>query len=448
MTARPILIIEDEHALGTALSFLVRRMGHLPTLVASAAAGLATIEQTSFAALVLDIGLPDMSGLKVLEKLRQRGDAVPVLVITAHATLDHAIHAQKSGATAYLTKPLDLPQFEQTLSAMLATGLPLAKTAPTGPETRAASLIGAAPCLRETFIGIARACAGDVPTLITGPSGSGKSLTATVIHAHSPRASQALEFLACSRIENAAAFEQPSGGTIVLEEVTELAADLQTRLAAALAQAPGNRPRLLATTAHDPRAAVREGSLREDLYYALTTLTIPLPPLCQRSGDIPALSAFFVGVRGKVPAPQLTAPVLAALQAYPWPGNVRELRHVLDYALTLSGGGPLFLSHLPAHVAAAAGHGDAAPAPGELEAALGRWLDAELTLPENERPDYETLLDRIEGVMLRYLLEKHDNKPTHLAAALRMHRATLRQKLRRAGLQGGADSDPPREMPL
>jgi len=439
MTARPILLIEDEHALGTALAFLVRRMGHLPALVASGGAGLVALERDDYAAVVLDIGLPDMSGLEVLEKLRQVGDAVPVLVITAHATLDHAIHAQKSGATAYLTKPLDSRQFEQTLGAMLASGLPLAQAAPSAPETRAATLIGAAPCLRETFIGIARACAGDVPALITGPSGSGKTLTAAVIHAHGPRASQSLAFLACSRLENAAQFEGRGGGTIVLEEVTELAADLQTRLATWLANAPDGHPRLLATSAYDPREAVRDGCLREDLYYALTTLTIPLPPLRERSGDIPALSAFFVGVRGNATAPQLTAPVLAALQAYSWPGNVRELRHVLDYAATLSGGGPVFLSHLPQHVVAAAGSGAAVAAPGELEAAVGRWLDAELALPEGERPDYEGMLERVEAVMLRYLLEKHENKPTHLAAALRMHRATLRQKLRRAGLQRGEE---------
>jgi DNA-binding NtrC family response regulator len=198
MTAQSILIIEDEHALGTALSFLVRRMGHLPTLVASGAGGLAAFEQGVFAAVVLDIGLPDVSGLKVLEILRQAGHTVPVLVITAHATLDHAIHSQKSGATGYVTKPLDLRHFEQTLGALLAPGRPPGETAPPVTETRTATLIGAAPCLQETFIGIARACAGDVPALIVGPSGSGKSLAAAVIHAHSQRASQTLEVLACT----------------------------------------------------------------------------------------------------------------------------------------------------------------------------------------------------------------------------------------------------------
>lgn len=435
MTARPILIIEDEHALGTALSFLVRRMGHLPTLTASGTAGLEAIATQSFAAVVLDIGLPDMSGLEVLKRLRQHGGDVPVLVITAHATLDHAIHSQKSGATGYLTKPLDLQVFQQTLDALLTPRLPLAGSTTEVPDVRSVTLIGAAPCLRETFIGIARACAGDLPALITGPSGAGKSLTAAVIHAHSPRASEAMEVLACSRLMDAMDFERKSAGTLVLDEVTELAPDLQARLAVLLANSRHDHARVIATTSLDPREAVRGGALREDLYYALSTLTIPLPPLCERSGDIPALSGFFSGLRGGMSAPPLTPPVMAALQAYPWPGNVRELRHVIDYAVTMSGGGPVFLSHLPSHISAMSGGGDVAPVPGELEVVIARWLDASLALPEEEQPDYDTLIERIETVVLNHLLERHDHRPTRLAAALRMHRATLRQKLRRLGLQ-------------
>jgi DNA-binding NtrC family response regulator len=439
MTAQPILIIEDEHALGTALSFLVQRMGHLPTLAASGAAGLAELDRGRFAAVVLDIGLPDMSGLTVLERIRHGGVSVPVLVITAHATLDHAIHAQKSGATGYLTKPLDLRQFEQTLGAMLAPGVTLTHPAAAADATpRPATLIGAAPCLRDAFVGIARACAGELPVLITGPSGVGKSLTAAVIHAHGTRAHQALEFIPGASFEDPAELNRWAAGTVVLEEVTDLSPSRQTGLATWLAGPDANKPRLLATTVRDPLAAVRDGLLREDLFYSLTTLTIPLPPLRERSGDIPALSAFFVGVRSDGPAPTLTPPVLAALQAYPWPGNVRELRHVLDYAVTMSGGGPVFLSHLPAHVAAAGGP-DAGASAGELEVVIGRWLDAALALPEAARPDYDGMLDQLETVMLRHLMARHEHKPTHLAAALRIHRATLRQKLRRAGLQRGEE---------
>jgi len=299
MTARSILIIEDEHALGTALSFLVRRMGHLPMLVASAAAGIATFEEGSYAAVVLDIGLPDMSGLEVLERLRRSGSEVPILVITAHATLDHAIHAQKSGATGYLTKPLDLRHFEQTLGAMLAQGLPLAVI----PAARSATLIGAAPCLRETFTAIARACAGDIPALITGPGGAGKSLAASVIHAHSRRSGHEMLMLDCAKIHDFADIESEAGGTLVLEEITGLSVELQARLAAWLCASDASHARILATTIHDPREAARRGFLREDLYYALATLTVPLPPLRERTGDIPALSAYFTGLRGGTSAP-------------------------------------------------------------------------------------------------------------------------------------------------
>lgn len=434
MTSRKILIIEDEHALGTALSFLVRRMGHLPTLAASAGAGLAAFEADSYAAVVLDIGLPDMSGLKVLEMIRQQSAALPVLVITAHATLDHAIHAQKSGATAYLTKPLDMGCFDQTLGSMLAPEMPLVPPQVVDLDSCAATLIGGAPCLREAFVGIARACAGDVPVLISGPSGSGKSLAASVIHAHGVRSSQLLETLACAQIQTMDELLSVGCGTLVLDEVTNLSNLLQAQVAHWLAEVgAADRPRLLATTSHDPRKAVVAGALREDLYYALSTLSIPLPPLRERNGDVPALAAFFIGMRGTGVA-SLTPPALAALQAYGWPGNVRELRHVIDYAVAMSGGGAVFLSHLPAHVAAAVGEGEGV-APGELDAAVHRWLDGQLAMPETERLGYDGMLDRVERVMLAHLLSRYEQRPTHMAAALRMHRATLRQKLRRVGLQ-------------
>ena len=434
MTARSILIIEDEHALGTALSFLVRRMGHLPTLAATATAGMNAMAESEFAAVVLDIGLPDMSGLEFLKTIRKHHASLPVLVITAHATLDHAIDSQKSGATAYLTKPLDLRHFEQTLAALLSS-LPAAGTN-TIPsiESRPATLIGAAPSLRDAFLGIARACHGDVPALISGPSGSGKSLAASVIHAHSPQSGQSLRTLDCASIQDWSADFSPPG-TLVLDEIVSLSPDLQARLAAWLADPLTTRPRVLATTARDPREAMETGDLREDLFYTFSALVIPLPPLCERSGDIPALGDYFIGLRGGVSSPALTPPALAALQAYPWPGNVRELRHVLDSALALCGAGPVYLSHLPPHVAAASSHGENAPAPGELDAAIARWLDARLALPESEWPAYDALLENIETLMLSHLLARHDQRPTRLASSLRIHRATLRQKLRRSGLQ-------------
>jgi two-component system nitrogen regulation response regulator GlnG len=155
--------------------------------------------------------------------------------------------------------------------------------------------------------------------------------------------------------------------------------------------------------------------------------------LHDRSGDIPALAAFFLGLLGG--GCRLTTPALAALQGYRWPGNVRELRAVLECAAALSHGGAVFPSHLPAHVAAAVGNPLAPPATGELTAAIERWLAAQLAAHHDTPATYDVLLDQIERVMLGHLLHRHDHKPARLAAAMGLHRSTLRHKLRRLGLQ-------------
>ncbi len=441
MKASPILIIEDEHALGAAIALLVRRMGHLPTLVASGEAGLKSFGEASFEAVVVDIGLPDMSGLAVLESLRNSGSTVPVLVITAHATLRHAIDSQKSGATAYLTKPLDMRHFQQTLDALLAPQVRIESDG-SGIEAEPDSpaLIGGAPCLKETFLGIARACAVEVPVLISGPGGAGKSLVANVIHSQSRRSGEPLQVLACGGIRDDREFRSLTSGSMVLDEIGLLEWGLQSSLAAWLAEPGTDRARVIATSSGNPADAVRQGLLREDLYYALSPLTVPVPALAERSGDIPALCAFFAEMRREGGAPRITPPVMAALQAYDWPGNVRELRHVIDYALSMSQGGTVFLSHLPAHVAAMAADSEQEALLGnELETVLKRWVDAALSQPDELLPSYDELIQRIEGKLLRYLLEKHEMKPTRLASALQIHRGTLRQKLQRVGLHRPGD---------
>ena len=432
-----ILIIEDEHALGTALSFAVRRAGHLPTLVATGTAGLEAMKRGTFAALVLDIGLPDMSGLEVLERVRKQKPALPVLVITAHATLDHAISAQKLGATDYLTKPLDLRQFETSLSSLVTRSAEAAQSEP-ATVPAAATLIGAAGCLQEVFLGIARGCAGEMAALITGPTGSGKTLAARVIHANSPRNAQPLRLIDAATIKDTDSLQtllSDAQGTVVFEEVTALPLPVQAKLAAVLAEPDTKRPRLLATTSTSPRESVDQGTLRAELFYALSVLTIPMPPLRDRTGDLPALAAFFLGLRDAAAVMPVTPPALAAMQAYPWPGNVRELRHVLDYAATMSRGGAIYLSHLPTHVAATVQAPGVGPVSGELDAAITRWLDSQMSATPEQSRHCDGLLDQVEAIMLRHLLQRFDNRPTHLATALRMNRATLRQKLRRAGLQ-------------
>jgi DNA-binding NtrC family response regulator len=430
-----ILIVEDEHALGGALVLAVQRLGHRPLLAASGGAALARLASERIDAIVLDIGLPDMSGVDVLKRIRDSGSRVPVLVITAHATLEHAIASQKLGIADYLIKPLDLTRFEQSISALVAKGAWIAEPAGSGATT----LIGAAPGMHEVFLAVARACAGDMPVLVCGPCGSGKSLAARVIHANSARSGGPLRVADCGSVRTAEALRgwlAEREGTIVLENLTGLAGDLQSALGEMLSHEKKQMPRLIATLREDPREAVMSGVMREDLYYAFSTLVIDMPPLVERSGDIPALSRFFFAMQGDAAGRvEITSQALCALEAYSWPGNVRELRHVLEHARAMSRGGPVFPGHLPPHVADALRATGGKRISGELDSVLARWLASQLEVVPEEEWKYETLLDRIESAMLGHLLEKFENRPTRLAQALRMNRATLRQKLRRLGIR-------------
>jgi DNA-binding NtrC family response regulator len=431
-----ILIIEDEHALGNALALAVRRLGHLPTLAASGGAALKLLVERRFEAIVLDIGLPDVSGLVILEKIRAAGSKIPVLIISAHATLDHTITSRKLGIADYLIKPLDLQRFEEVISSLVTKSVLIA-----GPAERPAiSLIGASPGMHRVFLGIARACGGDPPVLIHGASGTGKTLAARLIHTNGSRAAEPLRLVECASIHGAdslrACLADPKG-TLVLEDIDTLAPELQGVLAEAMGRTDVPLPRLIATMRADPRDPAIEHTLRADVFYAFSALSIAMPALRDRTGDIPALSRFFHGLHGDAAtAFEISASALCALQAYSWPGNVRELRHVIELALAISRGGALLPGHLPPHVADALHTSGGKVVGGELDTVIARWLDSQLEMTPEANWQYDALLEKVETSMLAHLLERFENRPTRLATALRLNRATLRQKLRRAELSG------------
>lgn len=429
-----ILIIEDEHALGSALSLAVRRLGHMPTLAASGAAALARIGEQAFEAIVIDIGLPDISGLEILRNIRGAGSNVPVLIITAHATLDHTITSQKLGIADYLVKPLDLRRFEEVISTLVTKSVVIAEPS----DHTTTSLIGAAPSMHRVFLGIARACSGDLPVLIHGPSGTGKTLAARTIHTNGSRSSTPLRLVECATIarhESLDAYLADPNGTLVLEGIDALEPTLQGVLAGAMGRRDSALPRLIATMRGNPLEAGEENPLRADVFYVFSALSIEIPPLRDRTGDIPALSRFFHGLQGEPSSRfEITAACLCALQAYAWPGNIRELRHVIEHAMAMGRGGPLLPGHLPPHVAEALHSSGGKVVGGELDAVIARWLDSQLEVTPEEKWQYDELSSQIEALMLRHLLERFENRPTRLAAALRMNRATLRQKLRRADI--------------
>jgi DNA-binding NtrC family response regulator len=426
MSAR-VLIIEDEPSLSAALEIALRRRGYVVESAAGGRAGLSRMASGRWDAVVVDIGLPDMNGLDLVGELRAGDAGLPVLVITAHGHLENAIAARRAGAADYMVKPLDLRQFQDRVAALVEAGGREAKAvadeaAGAGP----ALFVGGAMSLQLAFAAIARACAGEAAVLVTGPSGSGKSLVAGIIHRQSRRGQEPVRVVEAGELRE---LRCGSGkGSLILEEVGALSGSLQEVLRDYL-WSEGGGLRVIATSGQDLRELIRRGQFREDLFYQLSPGEVPLPPLSERVSDIPALcAALSVGMgEGGL---EVTDRAMAALQSWPWPGNVRELRQVLRYAREAAGGPVILRSHLPPHVASC---GEVAGA-SALDRALGEWLSdpAVAGLP------WSGLVGELEQRLLAHLLPRHGNKPTRLAAALGLHRSTLRQKLARmAGEEDG-----------
>jgi DNA-binding NtrC family response regulator len=409
-----ILIIEDEYALAAALATVVRRLEATPVVAASGQGGIDKLAGQNFALIILDVGLPDMSGLKVLEKIQALPEPPPVMIITAHGTLDTALEARRLGAREYFLKPLNLADLQRAIRDVIT---------PAKIEARAeTAMIGNSEPMQRAFAIIAQASGTDAPVLLQGPPGSGKSLAAQVIHRHSARAEQPLivyraDEWAEERAEAALdeAIAKAGEGALFLDEISAwskpLQAALMHRLGAGVVQA-----RLFSASSQEAAP-----QLREDLFYALAVLQVLLPPLRERTVDIPALAASFLGER------VLAAETLAALKAHTWAGNVRELKAAMAHAAAVGSGSTILPHHLPVSIAQTdeAGHLE-----GTMKRSLAAWLDQMTTGPDETMPAYDELLEVLEASMLELLLKRFDGKPTRLASAMKMNRATLRRKLR------------------
>jgi DNA-binding NtrC family response regulator len=449
---KPILIIEDEAALASAVAQVCRRLGHDARLCSSGRRGLDALEQGDFALAIVDIGLPDMSGLDVLAAIRERAPRVPVVIVTAHGSLDNAVLARKRGAAAYLVKPLDLGEVQESLRQALSTRGPVA--APSAPTL----LVGASSALQRSFAEIAHACTSEAPVLITGPTGTGKTHTARIIHAQSARRDGPFVTLHCSAFpealleaelfghergaftgattSNPGHIERAQGGTLFLDEIADISPSIQAKLLRFVEERVFHRVggreerrvdcRLITATNKDLREEVRARHFREDLYYRLHVLEIALPPLRDRAEDVPALAAYFLAAHAPTRALTLAPETMTVLRRHAWPGNVRELRNVLEHAAAVCTGPQILPAHLPRDLAP---RGKTAARPASLEGALAAWLDVKLA----EGATYRQMHDDIEALALRHLLTRFDGKPTLLARETKMNRVTLRRKQRHFG---------------
>jgi two-component system nitrogen regulation response regulator GlnG len=433
--------------------------------------------------IILDVQLPDMSGLEALAKLRELDARSPVIFITGKSTTETAIEAMKLGAFEYLLKPLELPQLRQVVDRALAISrlmhVPavVADSEPT--DDRADAIVGRCPAMQEVYKAIGRVAGQDVTVLIGGESGTGKELVARAIYQHGRRAQGPFLAINCAAIpeqlleselfghekgaftgadrRRIGKFEQCSGGTVFLDEVADMTPLTQSKILRLLQEQRferlgGNETvqtdvRVLAATNQDLARLVELGRFRQDLYYRLSVFSIQLPPLRQRGDDLALLVHHYLrrfsrelGKTVDRAAPE----ALEILRRYSWPGSVRELQSVLKQGLLVATGNILLADFLPAFLSRPGSETAGAPrlvrgpsdAPGEESfPALGPFIEEQLRVGSENL--YEETLRRMERVLLTRVLLHTEGNQLQAAKILGITRGSLRTKLRELGITIG-----------
>ena len=454
-----LLVIDDEPAVGYSFRRAFERDGVEVVAARTGTAGVEQFRADRPDAVVLDVRLPDRSGLDVFHDLRAIDPRRPVVVITAHGTTDTAIQAMKDGAFEYLLKPLDFARVRDVIGRAFEAARLLAVPAVLPGEEPPDRLIGRSPAVAEMSKLIGRAAPQDVNVLILGESGTGKALVARAIHQHSRRADRPYLAINCAAIPEAqlesevfgqpgeatraGKFEQAHGGTLFLDEIGELSPAAQARLLRVLQDQQVERPggesvrtevRVLAATNADLDGAVAAGRFRKDLYYRLRGVTIRVPPLRERGSDVAELAHHFLyrfnremGLDFRAFAPE----VLELFEAYPWPGNVRELQGAIQHAMLAGPGHVVLPDALPAELRAwkaPAAPATPAPSAADLDALIA---DALATAPGDV---YDRVLRVVETRLLPAALARTHGNQVQASELLGLHRATLRHKLRSLGI--------------
>jgi len=465
-----LLLIDDDPGLipeQVRQAFLAPR--YRVEVAGTGAEGLERVRAEPPDVILLDLRLPDQSGLEVYQGIRRIDARIPVIFVTMAKTADVAIEAMKQGAYDYLFKPLDLHQLRRVVGEALEVAqrmrqpAVLAETAP-DPDVDGA-IIGSCPAMREAYKAIGRVAAQNVPVLITGESGTGKELVARAIYQHSPRAKAPFLALNCAAIpENLleselfghekgaftgadrrriGKFEQVSGGTLFLDEIGDMPLASQAKILRLLQdqsfeRVGGNETvrtdvRLIAATHRDLKAWSAEEKFRPDLFHRLSVFTIHMPPLRERGDDVPLLAGHYLRRFSRElgrEVQEIAPEALERLRGYSWPGNIRELQSVLKQALLRASGAILLPAFLP----------DLSGQPSELAADSPPGEDLGLGAYIRQRlgPDVDDLYAdvhrQVDRLLLPLVLEYTGGNQHQAARLLGIARQTLRLKLRDLGL--------------
>jgi len=444
-----ILVVDDERGIRALCSDVLGRAGHEVEVVEAAAGALAATARRRFDLILCDINLPDQDGVSLLPRLLV-GDPPPaVLLITAYPSIDTAVRGMKLGARDYIGKPFSPDELRLVVRRALDEDELRRAHRELTKRLAYGSMIGDSPAMQQLRATIDKVASSDATVLITGESGTGKELVARALHFASRRAGRAFTPVNCSALvgtlldselfghvrgaftgadtSKRGLFLAADSGTLFLDEIGELPLDLQPKLLRAL-QDGEVKPvggttalrvdaRVIAATNRALEEVVKRGEMREDLYYRLAVITIEVPPLRDRPGDIALLARHFAeqaALRAERGRPALTDAAVAFLAAQPWPGNVRELENTIERAVILAAGDVI-------DVADVAGPRRPGPSLPGLTTFTG---------------DHVPTLDELERTHILRVLELCEGQKTKAASMLGINRTTLWKKLRQYGIDG------------
>jgi two-component system response regulator AtoC len=467
-----VLIVDDEMNIRRVLAAMLKREGYEATTSADGEQAMAVLAKTPVDVVVTDLVMPRMGGMDLLKRIAIDFPDVPVIVITAHGSVDSAVAALKSGAFDYITKPFEQEELKKVIAkAARAHDLERQNVHLTPGENDRPPLVGESASMKAVHEMVARVADSPSTVLITGESGTGKELIAKALHQGSSRRDKPLIKVNCAAIpkdlveselfgyergaftgavgSKPGRFELADGGTLFLDEIGEVPVEMQVKLLRALQESEFERVggiktlhvdvRLVAATNRDLKQLIADGRFREDLYYRLAVVPIALPPLRERREDIPLLVSHFIdkydqrlGKRVEGIEPE----ALELLTAYSWPGNIRELENLMERSVLFADGSTILASalpdslrergaiHAPTPILGVAHLGAVSAAGGASMKEIVRHAQAEL-----------------EKELIVHALEETGGNVTRAAKRLQISRKSLQVKMKELGLRGTGDEE-------
>jgi DNA-binding NtrC family response regulator len=365
-----ILIVDDEKGMRDSLCELLSRDGYQLITANDGYQAIEQVRRTEIDLILLDIMMPGIDGIETLKQIRALNKRARIIMVTGYGTIESAVKAMKFGANDYVTKPFEVKNLRKTIKESIESALAIPDQALVAPNSNIGDLIGESPAMKKFFVFLAKVIQNEATVLILGESGTGKELVARAIHKEGARKDKPFVSLNCAAIpdnlleselfgyekgaftgavnQKPGKFEQADGGTIFLDEIGDMNIATQAKILRVLEEREvvhigGLRPikvnvRVIAATNKDLQEEVASGTFREDLYYRLNVVPITLPPLRERTEDIPLLIKHFLlkySEEYNKPVKTISGSLLEQFKDYPWPGNVRELRNIIERLVVL-----------------------------------------------------------------------------------------------------------------